>query len=96
MSNTNALSAEELLASLLVRLLGAYFAVFAIIQLVPVVAIVISSRNTLDPDRLLLFQAVASVAGPAVQLAIGVYLSLRGQWAFNRLLTPIRPRSSIE
>ncbi|MEN6450895.1 MAG: hypothetical protein ABFC96_10420 [Thermoguttaceae bacterium] len=85
---------EEMLAAFLVRILGIYFTVYAIVSILGGIGEMESSWVRVSSTGLLWWYGLRLVS-PFVTLMLAVYLLLGGQWVFNRLLTPIMsfPRS---
>ena len=79
---------EEGLAALLLRLLGVYFLVFGIIGGVSAVIQIIIATNKFGMD-VALIREWNYLARPVLELAVGLYLLLGGQWVFDKLLTPL-------
>jgi hypothetical protein len=85
-SSCRQLTAESL-ATLLLRLLGVYFVAFGIIDGVREVISIILSTNRMNLE-LALAREWVYLLRPIMELSIGLYFLLGGQWVFEKLLTP--------
>ena len=77
----------ESLATLLLRLLGVYFVAFGIIGGVREVISIILAANRMNLE-LALTREWDYLLRPIMELSIGFYFLLGGQWVFEKLLTP--------
>jgi hypothetical protein len=78
----------EALATLLLRLLGIYFIVFALTGVVAEAVRIIHAANKLSLD-LALQAEWPYLVRPVVELILGSYFLLGGQWVFEKILTPM-------
>jgi hypothetical protein len=83
---------EERLAVLLLRLLGVYFVACAIVSGMRAASFLWVDWRSFGGDKWLACADTVSLARAAAELIVGVYFVVGGQWAFDRILTPISRR----
>jgi hypothetical protein len=78
---------EEGLAALLLRLLGVYFTAYGIIGGVKelVAMVLLTNKYSLE---LILAKEWTYMIRPVLEIIIGLYFLLGGQWVFEKLLMP--------
>jgi hypothetical protein len=82
---------QENLAALLLRFLGLCLSVFGIASVVSVVGRLLLESNRYGLDDFVRHSyAFESLIAPAMELLIGLYFLIGGQWVYNRILVPVR------
>jgi hypothetical protein len=82
---------EAGLAALFLRLMGVYFAAWGVISGVDKLVSIIHTANAHDLDYALSVYGTYLVY-PAMELVVGFYFVVGGQWVYNKILAPIRRR----
>ena len=94
MSSSRKLTAEAL-ATLLLRLLGVYYAVWGIVGGVGKAGTIILAANRISLE-LALAREWVYLLRPIMELVAGLYFLLGGQWVFEKVLTPITRHAADE
>jgi hypothetical protein len=90
------ITSDARLAALLMRLLGIYFTVGAIVVAseAAIGFVQVSSIIGLEQALTGAFALYARLGGALVQLIIGLYLAIGGRWVLDKILTPVVRRWS--
>ncbi len=77
-------------ATVMLRLLGVYFATFGAVGLLADFAHLVVYANKTGLEKTLQLYTLDYFARSIFELLVGLYFLLGGQWVFDKILTPVR------